>query len=74
MDSTTKLDAGLLIAELREQLRLRPYLTLAGAIGTGLLLGRRVPLRVLLAVGGLGARAAAASALEGALRRGIRPS
>jgi hypothetical protein len=62
-----------LAAELREQLRARPYLVLAGVVGAGLVIGRRVPLRALVALGALGVRAAAASALQGALRGAVRP-
>jgi len=49
---------------LRAQMRERPYWTTAACVGVGWMLGRSLPLRALLAVGGLAARAAAASALE----------
>jgi hypothetical protein len=67
------LDHELIVGELREQLRARPYLTLAGLVGVGWILGRGVPLRALLALAGVGARAAVATALEGAVRKGFEP-
>jgi len=61
-------DLGALANEAREQLRARPYLTLVGIGLAGYLIGRQLPLRSLLAVGGIGARAAMTTAVEGALR------
>ncbi|HTY16590.1 MAG TPA: hypothetical protein VMH82_02570 [Myxococcota bacterium] len=55
-------------ADLRQQMHDRPYLTMAACVGVGWMLGRALPLRALVAVGGLAARAAAASAVEGAVR------
>jgi hypothetical protein len=55
-------------ADLRRQMRARPYLTMAACAGVGWMLGRALPLRALVAVGGLAARAAAASAVESAVR------
>lgn len=52
---------------LRAQMRERPYWTTAACVGVGWMLGRSLPLRALFAVGGLAARAAAASALEAAI-------
>jgi hypothetical protein len=63
-----------MVGELRAQLRARPYLTLAGVFGVGWVLGRSVPFRALVALAGVGARAVVASALEGAVRDGVRPS
>jgi hypothetical protein len=49
---------------LTEQLQARPYATLAGLVGIGWILGRRVPLRALFGMAGIGARAAVATAVE----------
>lgn len=57
-----------LAAGLREQLRDRPYWTTAAFVGVGWILGRSLPLKVLLTVAGIGARAAVASALENVVR------
>ena len=59
-------------AELREQMRERPYWTTAACMGLGWMLGRSLPLRALFAVGGLAARAAAASAVEAAILNRVR--
>ena len=61
-------DLAALANEAREQLRARPYLTLLGLGIAGYLIGRQLPVRALLAVGGIGARAAVTTAVEGALR------
>jgi hypothetical protein len=53
--------------ELRTQLRERPYWTTAALIGVGWILGRSLPLRAVLAVAGIGARAAVATAIEDAI-------
>ena len=59
-----------LVDELIGQLRRRPYATLACVVGVGWLLGRSVPLRGVVALAGVGARAAMASTLDSALRGG----
>lgn len=60
------------VDELSEQLRARPYMTLACLIGVGWVLGRNVPVRGMIALAGLGARAALTGALDSALRGGVR--
>jgi lauroyl/myristoyl acyltransferase len=60
-----------IVASLRENLRERPYWTTAAFVGVGWLLGRSLPLRAVLAVAGIGARAAVASALEDAVRQRV---
>lgn len=51
-----------------EQLRARPYLTLAGLAGVGWVVGRGVSVRALFAIAGIAARAALVTTLESALR------
>jgi len=58
------MDPQRIAEELRTQLRERPYLTTAAFVGVGWILGRSLPLRAVLAVAGIGARAAMAGALE----------
>lgn len=60
------------VDELSQQLRARPYTTLACLIGVGWLLGRSVPMRGMVALAGVGARAALTNALDSALRGGGR--
>lgn len=55
-------------AGLRDQLRERPYWTAAALVGAGWILGRSLPLRVLVTAAGLGVRVAVATALENAVR------
>jgi hypothetical protein len=62
------LDRASLTRELRSQLEARPYLTIGALFGLGLLAGRRLPLRALLPIAGLGARMALATALEAAIK------
>jgi hypothetical protein len=66
------MDAESIYGEVTEQLRLRPYATLAGLVGLGWILGRSVPLRALVAVAGVGARAAVATAVERNVRERFR--
>jgi hypothetical protein len=54
--------------ELVSQLRARPYGTLAAIAGVGWILGRAVPLRAVLAMAGVGARAAMTVAIEDVAR------
>lgn len=61
------------VDELIQQLRARPYMTLACVLGVGWLLGRSVPVRGMVALAGVGARAALTGALDNALRGGVRP-
>ena len=67
------MDPQRIAAELRTQLRERPYWTTAAIVGVGWILGRSLPLRAVLAVAGIGARAAMAAALEGAITDRVRP-
>jgi len=66
------MDAQAVLGELSDQLQERPYLTLAGLVGLGCILGRAVPLRALFAVAGVGARAAFAGTLERTVRDRMR--
>ena len=59
--------------ELRTQLRERPYWTTAALVGVGWILGRSLPLRAVLAVAGIGARAAMATAIEDVIGDHVRP-
>jgi hypothetical protein len=61
-------EARALAAEFRRQLRERPYWTGIAVLGVGWVLGRSLPLRAMIALVGIGARAAASSALEDAVR------
>ena len=61
-----------LIADLRQNFRERPYWTTAAIVGVGWILGRSLPLRALIAVAGIGARAAVATALEDVVRDRVR--
>jgi hypothetical protein len=65
-------DTQAVLAELSDQLQERPYMTLAGLIGVGWILGRSVPLRALFAVAGVGARAAVAGTVERTVRDRMR--
>lgn len=56
------------VAELRQSFRDRPYWTTAAIVGVGWMLGRSLPLRAVIAVAGIGARAAVATALEDVVR------
>ena len=60
-----------IVTSLRENLRERPYWTTAAFVGVGWILGRSLPLRAVLAVAGIGARAAVASALEDVVRQRV---
>lgn len=60
------------VDELNQQLRARPYTTLACLLGVGWLLGRTLPVRGVIALAGVGARAALSGALDSALRGGVR--
>ena len=66
------MDTQAVIGELTDQLQERPYLTLAGLVGVGWILGRSVPLRALFAVAGVGARAAVAGTVERTVRDRMR--
>jgi len=68
------MDRQQLLGELRGQLRERPYWTAAALVGVGWILGRSLPVGTLLALGGLGVRAAMAAAVEGAVRKQMRPA
>lgn len=61
-----------LVDELIGQLRRRPYATLACVLGVGWLVGRTLPLRGVVALAGVGARAALASTLDNAVRGSVR--
>ena len=67
------MDPQRIAEELRTQLRERPYLTTAAFVGVGWILGRSLPLRALLAVAGIGARAAMVAALEDVVTDRVRP-
>ena len=67
------MDPQRLLEELRSQLQEHPYATTAAFVGVGWILGRSLPLRAVLAVAGIGARAAMAAALEGAISDRMRP-
>ena len=67
------MDPQRIAEELRTQLRERPYWTTAAIVGVGWILGRSLPLRAVLAVAGIGARAALAAALEDVVGRRMRP-
>jgi hypothetical protein len=58
------MDTQRLKTELVRQLRARPYWTTAGVFCVGWVLGRTLPLRAVLAMAGIGARAAVAVAIE----------
>jgi hypothetical protein len=66
------MDAQRLAEELRSQLRERPYWTTGALVVVGWILGRSLPLRAVLAVAGIGARAAMAVALEDAVGERVR--
>jgi hypothetical protein len=57
-----------LTAELVKQLQARPYWTTAGIFCVGWVLGRTLPLRAVLAMAGVGARAAMTVAMEDVAR------
>jgi len=59
-------------AELRRQLRERPYWTSAMVFGVGWLVGRTLPARALFAVAGLGARTALLAGVENAVLDQLR--
>lgn len=67
------MDPQRIAEELRTQLRERPYSTTAMIVGVGWILGRSLPLRAVLAVAGIGARAVMAAALENAVSDRVRP-
>jgi len=67
------MDPQRLVADLRRNFRERPYWTTAAVVGVGWILGRSLPLRALIAVAGIGARAAVATALEDAFRNRVQP-
>ncbi len=58
--------------ELRSNLRERPYWTTAALVGVGWILGRSLPLRAVLTVAGIGARAAMVAAFEDAVSDRMR--
>ena len=66
------MDPHRIAEELRTQLRERPYWTTAAIFGVGWLIGRSFPLRAVLAVAGIGARAAMAVALEDVVTDRVR--
>ena len=67
------MDLQRLAAEVRSQVRERPYWTTAACVGVGWILGRsRLPLRAVLAVAGIGARAVIAAVLEDVVLEGVR--
>jgi len=59
--------------ELRSNLRERPYWTTAAIVGVGWILGRSLPLRAVLTVASIGARAAMVAAFEDAVTGRVRP-
>lgn len=59
-------------AELRRQLRERPYWTSAMAFGVGWFIGRTLPAGALIAVAGLGARTALLASVENAVLGQLR--
>jgi hypothetical protein len=67
------MDPQRIAAELRSQLRERPYWTTAAIVGVGWVLGRSLPLRTVFAVAGIGARAAIAAALGDLVSDRMRP-
>jgi hypothetical protein len=67
------MDQSSLVTELRQQMRERPYWTTAVCFGAGWMLGRILPARSFLILAGIGARAAATSAVESAVRDRLRP-
>lgn len=67
------MDPQRIAAELRSQLRARPYWTTAAIVGVGWVLGRTLPLRAVIAVAGIGARAAMVAALENVVIDRERP-
>jgi hypothetical protein len=68
------LDPERVFAELEQELRARPYRTLAGLVGAGWLLGRVVSTPALLALAGVGVRVALATVLVEAAREFPRGS
>lgn len=66
------MDPQRIAEELRSQLRERPYWTTGALVAVGWILGRSLPLRAVLAVAGIGARAAMAVALEDAVGERVR--
>jgi len=66
------MDPQRIAEELRAQLRVRPYWTTGALVAVGWILGRSLPLRVVLAAAGIGARAALAAALEGVMSDRVR--
>jgi len=67
------MDVQQIAEEVRSQLRERPYWTTAAIVGIGWVLGRSFPLRVVLAVAGIGARAVMAAALDDVVTDRVRP-
>ncbi len=59
--------------ELRTQLRERPYWTTAAIVGVGWILGRSLPVRAVIALAGIGVRAAMTGALEDMVIDRVRP-
>ena len=62
------MDIQRLKGDLVSQLRARPYGTLALLVSVGWVLGRTLPLRAVLAMAGVGARAAMTVAIEDVAR------
>jgi hypothetical protein len=67
------MDPQRIAEELRVQLRERPYWTTAAIVGVGWILGRSLPLRAVLTVASIGARALMASAIEDVVMDRTRP-
>ena len=67
------MDLQRIAEELRSQVGERPYWTIAAVVGVGWVLGRSLPTRAVLAVAGIGVRAAMGAALEDAIGDRIRP-
>jgi hypothetical protein len=68
------MDIQRLKADLVSQLRARPYGTLGLLVSVGWVLGRTVPLRAVLALAGVGARAAMTVAIEDVARPRSAPA
>ena len=66
------MDLQRMAEELRSQVGERPYWTIAAVVGVGWVLGRSLPPRAVLAVAGIGVRAAMGAALEDAIGGRIR--
>ena len=67
------MDPRRIAKELRSQIDERPYWTIAAVVGVGWVLGRSLPARAVLAVAGIGARAAMAAVLEDVVSDRLKP-